>query len=157
MAINPLRLANEWRDSLALTAGIALAMSNFDAIEVVISAICMRQGLRGIVWDVWPPMKIEGGPPLPSADHVAAISRLIANAILALTPDSSFFVTCLGTFFFGVSLIEVSLRGWRPSMRACVEAWDWPRKRGDGGETQKLKDWAQSLTGAGQLAPIASS
>lgn len=152
--INPIRLANEWRDSLALTTLLAGTAAFGDvALHAALSIIFWREIARDHTWMRTPPSQIVGGPRLPDRLDVACAAYAIAVVVGFIQT----FVGRCSPWVFGVWVLCAGLtwfRAWAHDrtpgglVRGYLAAWDWPRKRGGPTETQKLADAVDRLSGA---------
>lgn len=153
--IYPLRLANEWRDSIAITVGIAATAASLNAFWTLCLMIFFREHVRDVVWWTRPPKQIVGGPRAPDHKDVSDGSTLISEATMLLgyvvAPDSSSIPWLLYFWIFMLLLTVTRVHVFRRSsilrcIRAWLGAWDWPRKRDGGGATKKLADMIERAT-----------
>jgi len=163
--INPIRLANEWRDSLLMTGLVAYAAADpqMKTIVFCIGTTITREVARILAWSHAPKEKVVGTAPLPclSALHcaiAASITSCIASSLhtgimvaaAVDVPDrriSSVALIVLSGLNLGTAAALCFLlpNGWRSIKPAYGIMWDWPRKRdGGGGETSKLSEGLSS-------------
>jgi hypothetical protein len=174
--INPLRLANEWRDTL-FYSGIALVVLiavmsgetipwHYGVLLPTVGRECVRQWL----WILSPPMQWAGTTARPA--NIFDLACATGFVILTLDGLDMLFwdlpqymahqgskplgvivgMLSLCSFFGAFAFARIGLQG---VVRAYTETmWDWPRRQDGGGETQKLVDAVKAW--GGRQLPLAT-
>jgi hypothetical protein len=155
--INPIRLANEWRDTL-LAVTLVAAWAAFLPLYLVLAVALHREFARTLAWFSDFTMRLAGSTRV-KVDHKAvdfathAVSGFIGIMMaIVFAQTMASMVFSVGCFLMSVLISAARTGAHRMKPADLVEAyttiWDWPRKRdGGGGETKKLAALVESLSG----------
>lgn len=154
---DPLRLANEWRDTLLATSLAGAVLTGTVNLRTALLILGAREMARGVAWGCNPPPQIVGVPRNPPSRQVRISSVAFAWGLMLL--DSAAGGVALGGSLNLISMtIEltcttfafISAGGPIAVMKIYDQVWDWPRKGGSGGGTTETRKIMNLLTSVGK-------
>ena len=151
------RLANEWRDTLTygalLTGAVANAyFGNPVPSDKIFSCVVLRETVRSASWHMSGDTCLAGegdGKSRPRSQCVLAAAS-VACGLGAISLGTQLpFMPEVGVFMalcMGSHLLYGRRAGGGKEVLATYEyMWDWPRKKGGGGQTERFKEGVRGL------------
>jgi len=139
---NPIKLLNEWRDTVFATCLVFAFGFGWVSLSVALTVGFWREIVRCWCWRLRPPMQVCGGTRPPSERTVSLAAGMLADGLLSVNYCHeqnwvlvSVFFSCL---MLGTVLAWMS-EGLPQLASEFIKSWDWPRKSNDGpSETSKI-------------------